>query len=94
MVEPPSKPERVFDALRRAHLQFTGTADSEADLPAWYALTPAGPIRIKTIGTFGPFVQFVTPEEHVLLVMPEAVVVRMQKLAPESEEPRFKIGFS
>ena len=63
---PRSSADRAYEALKRAHAQFTGAAESEADLPAWYVLTSAGPIRIKTIGTFGPFVQFVTPDGHVV----------------------------
>jgi hypothetical protein len=92
-IEPRSSADRVYDALKLAHLSFSGEAEREADLPAWYVLTSAGAIRIKTVGTFEPFVKFVTPDGQLLLVPPEAVVVTMQKLAPESEEERFPIGF-
>ena len=86
--------ERAFEALSRADARFKGTAESEADLPAWYLLTPAGAIRIRTIGIFEPFVEFVTADGQIMFVAPEAVVVTMQKLEPESDEPRFAISFA
>lgn len=89
----PSDAESVYDDLRAAHIQFVAQADSEADLPAWYVLTSAGPIRIRTIGKFRSFVQFVTDEGTVLLAAPEVVAVMMQRLPPESAAPRFPIGF-
>jgi hypothetical protein len=89
-----SAAERVYDELRTAHAQFVAQAESAGDLPAWYALTPAGPIRIKTIAKFYSFVEFVTDDGHVLLVAPDAVSVMMKRLLPESDEPRFPIGFA
>ncbi len=88
-----SDAERVLQALEHAHAQFTFDAKSEAELPAWFLLTSAGPIRIKTIGTFRSFMQFTTSDDHIVLIAPDAVAVTMQTLKPESEEPRFEIGF-
>jgi hypothetical protein len=90
----PSRAELIYDALKQAHDQFQVSAKSAEDLPAWFVLTPAGPIRIRTIGTFRSFVQFVTPEGDVLLLAPEAVNIRMQRLPPGSDQPRFPLGFS
>jgi hypothetical protein len=91
--QPPSRAEKAYNALLAAHRLLQMRADTEDDLPAWFLLTAAGPVRIQTIGTYREFVQFTTPEEHIVLIAPEAVAVTMQKLAPESSEPRFPIGF-
>ncbi len=89
-----SAAERVFDELRTAHMQFVAQAESAGNLPAWYVLTSAGPIRIKTIGKFYSFIEFVTGDGNILLVAPDAVSVLMKRLLPESDEPRFPIGFA
>jgi hypothetical protein len=91
---PLSPAERVFDELRTAHMQFVAQAESAGNLPAWYVLTPAGPLRIKTIAKFYSFIEFVTGDGNILLVAPDAVSVMMKRLLPESDEPRFPIGFA
>ena len=90
----PLSAERVYETLKAAHQQLqVDAATAGDDLPAWYLLTAAGPIRIRTINTYRQFVQFVTPEGHIVLIAPDAVAVTMEKLTPESSEPRFPIGF-
>jgi hypothetical protein len=92
--DPASAAERVYDELRTAHMQFVAQAESAGDLPAWYVLTSAGPVRIRTIAKFYSFVEFVTEEGTTLLVAPETVSVMLRRLLPESDEPRFPIGFA
>jgi hypothetical protein len=86
-----SRAERLHESLRHAHERLVLDAKTEADLPAWYLLTPAGPIRIRTLGTFDGLMKFTTTEGQIVLVPPESVFVTIEE--PASDEPRFAIGF-
>jgi hypothetical protein len=96
---PKSPAERMHESLREWHQRLVWEAkrdglDEEA-LPAWHVHLPSGTqMRIKWIGTFGPFARFVgMDDETVVLIAPEAVSVTMTTMPAESTEPRGPIGF-
>ena len=50
-------------------------------------------MRVKLIGTYGPFVKFEAEDGQVASVPAEAARLTITPLPPESEEPRFPLGF-
>ena len=97
---PSSPAEQEYDKLKELYERLVG--DAEADgrgpetLPAWYAHLPSGRLfRIKRISTFGPFIRFIAPDDKtVVLIAPESVAVTVAPIPPESDEPRFPLGFA
>lgn len=95
---PPSRTERMVDALRDLHrryeFQLTQEGKGAESLPAWYLHLPSGiPVRIKTVGRQGPFLRFVSPDGIVALVAPEVVSITAVPPTEEDKEERFPIGF-
>lgn len=94
-----SQAERQHKSLKELHerLVWEAKADGKGPetLPAWYAHLPSGDrFRIKWIGTYGPFVRFVAPDDHTaVLLAPEAVSITIEPIPEGSDTPRVKIGF-
>jgi hypothetical protein len=88
---PKSASERAFEGLRKAHQSLVAKATTEDDLPAWFIHTASGPMQVRWISWFGPFLEFVAPDETIALVAPEALVLTLERPTPET--PRHPIGF-
>ena len=91
--------ERQHKSLLELHQRLVAEANAEGkdaeSLPAWYVATASGrTMRIKWIGTYGPFVRFVgIDDQTAVLVAPEAVSITIEPIPTESAAPGFKIGF-
>ena len=100
IIRPPSTAERMHKTLRELHARLEHGARAEGkgpeSLPAWHLHLPSGEVlRVKWIGTLGPFVRFVGMDDATaMLIAPEAVSITIDPIPPDSDEPRIPIGFA
>ena len=91
--------ERMHRSLRELAQRLLHEAAAEGrgpeTLDAWHVHLASGrTMRIKWIGTYGPFLRVVGMDDATaVLLAPEAVQVTIEPVAPDSEEQGFEIGF-
>jgi hypothetical protein len=95
-----SPAEKQHKSLKELHMRLIAETQMAGKgpeaMPAWWAHLASGEkFRIKWIGTFGPFVRFVAPDDATaILLAPESVAITIEPIPEESDTPRVKIGFS